>query len=133
MSRHEFIPISDEVDLLAKNVVDSAFQVHRELGPGLLESVYQTCLCYELSLRKIKFEKELLLPVRYKQLQLESGLRLDLLIESSIIVELKSVEKVLPIHEAQILTYLKLTGCRLGFLINFNEVRIKDGIKRIVL
>ncbi|MCA9041418.1 MAG: GxxExxY protein [Planctomycetaceae bacterium] len=133
MNRQEFIPVSEKVDQLARTIIDSAFQVHRELGPGLLESVYQSCLCYELSSRKIKFEQEIVLPIKYKKLLLESGLRLDLLIEKSIIVELKSVEKILPIHEAQILTYLKITGCRLGLIINFNEVRIKSGIKRLVL
>ena len=128
-----FQPISDRVEELATEVIDAALQVYRALGPGLLESVYQTCLCHELSLRKIPFQKEVELPVVYKSMRLDAGLRLDLLIDDVIILELKSVEKIIPVHEAQLLTYLKLTGKRLGFLLNFNVPLMKQGTKRIIL
>ena len=128
-----FEPIPAETEVVAKVLVDAAFSVHRELGPGLLESVYETCLCHELSLRGVKFQSQVPLPVKYRGIQLEGGLRLDLVVENRLVVELKAVEKLLPVHEAQVLTYLKLSNHRLGFLLNFNVPRIKDGIKRIVL
>jgi GxxExxY protein len=105
-------PIS-ELDLIARSVVDSAFTVHRELGPGLLESVYQACFCEELSSRGISFQKQVTLPIKYKTLRLESGLRLDLLVKDSIIVELKSVRQIEPIFKAQLLSYLRLSRLRL--------------------
>jgi GxxExxY protein len=114
-------------------VVDSAFSVHRELGPGLLESVYEVCLCRELTLRKIPFAAQVSLPITYKGLRLDAGLRLDLLVADSIIVELKSVQRIDPVFEAQLLSYLKLTGLRLGLLINFNVPLIKHGISRVAL
>jgi GxxExxY protein len=123
--------ISDEIDRIARVVVDAAFQVHVALGPGLLESVYESCLCHELAERNIRFERQKLLPVRYRNLQIDAGLRLDLLVEECVIVEIKSVESLHPIHEAQLITYLKLSDLRLGLLINFNVMRIKDGIKRM--
>lgn len=128
-----FEPIPAEVETAAKALVDAAYSVHRELGPGLLESVYEACLCHELSLRGIQFQSQVALPVKYREIQLNGGLRLDLVIENRLIVELKADETILPVHEAQVLTYLKLSGHRLGLLLNFNVPRIKDGIKRIVL
>lgn len=124
------IPIPAEVDEVAKQVVDAAY---RAMGPGLLESVYEACLCCELSRRGLKFEKQVEVPIVYEGVRLESGLRLDLLVADLVVVELKAVEQLLPIHEAQLLTYLKLTGKRLGLIVNFNTTLIKDGIKRIAL
>ncbi len=114
-------------------MVDGAFAVHKELGPGLLESVYEMCLCRELTIRKIPFTAQVPLPITYKGLRLDAGLRLDLLVADSIIVELKSVQRMEPVFEAQLLSYLKLTGLRLGLLINFNVPLIKHGITRIAL
>lgn len=132
LGRETYQPIPKRVDDLSAEVVDAAFQVHRTLGPGLLESVYQNCICHELSIRKIPFQTEVELPVIYKDVRLESGFRLDILVDDCLILELKSVENVLPLHEAQLLTYLKLTEKRLGILLNFNVVLMKDGIKRVV-
>jgi GxxExxY protein len=114
-------------------VVDAAFAVHKELGPGLLESVYEACLCRELSLRNIPFRAQVALPVTYKGMRVEAGLRLYLLVADAIIVELKSVQRIEPVFEAQLLSYLKLTGLRLGLLINFNVPLIKHGITRVAL
>ena len=108
-------------------------EVHRELGPGLLESVYERCLCHELQLRKIAFQSQLALPIRYKGETLESGLRVDVLVEERVVLELKSVDELTAVHEAQVLTYLKLAKKRLGLLINFNVPLIKDGIRRFVM
>lgn len=127
----EQIPV--EVDDVARQIVDSAFQVHKRLGPGLLESVYERCLCLELSKRKIAFESQKALPIFYDDVKIDGGLRLDLLVANSVIVELKAIESLLPIHEAQLLTYLRLSEHRLGLLINFNVTLIKNGIKRIAL
>jgi GxxExxY protein len=128
-----FDPIPADVETATKALVDAAFSVHRELGPGLLESVYEACLCHELSWRGIQFQSQVALPVKYRGIQLNGGLRLDLVIENRLIVELKAVETILPVHEAQVLTDLKLSGHRLGLLLTFNVPRIKDGIKRIFL
>ena len=122
-----------EVDQLARQVVDAAFRVHSELGPGLLEGVYEVCLAHELKKRGIPFERQLSLPVIYDGVHIEAGLRLDLLVASELIVEIKAVESLLPVHKAQVLTYLKLSGRTLGLLINFNVPLIKDGIKRVIL
>jgi len=127
-----FDPITADVEALAASVVDAAFQVHKALGPGLLESVYETCLCYELNQRRIPFKSQVALPIHYNGLTLDNGLRLDMLIDGKLIVELKAVEKMQSLYNAQLLTYLKLSGLRLGLLINFNTALIKDGIKRIV-
>jgi len=116
---------------LTERVIGACIEIHRALGPGLLESAYEECLCYELSQVGIKFERQKALPVHYKEVNLECGYRLDLLIEQKLIVELKAVEHLLPIHEAQLLTYLKLSGLTLGLLINFNVPVLKSGIKRI--
>ena len=127
----EQIPV--ETDRVAKQVVDAAFAVHVALGPGLLESVYEICVVHELVKRGLQVERQVSLPVCYDGMKLDAGLRLDLLVEGQIIVELKAVECLLPVHEAQLLTYLKLAGMRLGLLINFNSRIIRDGIKRLAL
>jgi GxxExxY protein len=129
----EFLPVPAELDLLAKTVVDAAFKVHSALGPGLLESVYEICLAHELKKRGVKIATQVSLPVVYDGVRLDAGLRLDFLVEEQLVVELKAVETMLPVFEAQLLTYLKLTSKRLGLLVNFNVPKIKDGIKRIVL
>ncbi len=126
-------PLSPEVDAVARQIVDAAFKVHSTLGPGLLESVYEVCLAYELGKRGLKVERQVELPVRYDNIALDCGLRLDLIVGEAVVVELKAVEALLPVHQAQVLTYLKLSGHRLGLLINFNVARIKDGIKRLIL
>jgi GxxExxY protein len=126
-------PIPKETDRVAHQVVDAAFAVHVALGPGLLESIYEACLVHELHQRGYKAERQLLLPVVYRNLRLDAGLRLDLVVERRVVVELKAVESILPVHKAQLLTYLKLSGYRLGLLINFNSVLIKDGTHRVVL
>lgn len=114
-------------------IIGCAIEVHRELGPGLLESAYEECLCYELSMRNIPLERQVMLPVVYKGNRLESVYRIDLLIDKKVVVELKSIEKLLPIHDAQLITYLKLTGIKTGLLLNFNAAVLKDGIRRMVL
>ncbi|MBI5307889.1 MAG: GxxExxY protein [Planctomycetes bacterium] len=121
-----------EFDQLSKKVIGLAIEVHRELGPGLLENTYKQCLAYELSQAGINFKIEVELPVKYKNILISCGYRIDLLIEDTLIIELKSVDKILPIHEAQLLTYMKLSGIKTGLLINFNEMLLKDGIKRFV-
>lgn len=118
---------------MARAVVDAAFAVHKALGPGLLESVYEVCLTHELTKRGLDMARQLQLPVVYDGLQLDAALRLDLLVARCVVVELKAVETILPVHHAQVLTYLKLTGHRLGLLINFNVPLIRDGIKRVIL
>ena len=117
---------------LTKRIIGAAIEVHKAIGPGLLESAYQTCLAQEFRLRSIAFETEKPVPIIYKGIQLDCGYRLDFLVENKIIVEIKSVEGLLPIHEAQLLTYLRLTGCKIGLLINFNVPILKNGIKRII-
>lgn len=114
------------------DIIAAAIEVHRNLGPGLLESTYEICLCHELSLRGLPFQKQLALPVHYKGIQLDAGYRIDVFVESQIIVELKSVEAIAPIHSAQLLTYLRLTNREVGLLINFNVVMLKEGIKRLI-
>jgi len=126
-------PVPVELDRIAKLVVEAAFKVHKSLGPGLLESVYEICLAHEIGKSNLSIERQVALPVIYDNIRMDAGLRIDLLVEDSLIVELKAVEEILPVHEAQVLTYLKLTGHRLGLLINFNVPLIRDGIKRIAL
>ena len=118
---------------LSNKVIGCAIEVHRHLGPGLLESTYQQCLAHELGLNGIDFSVESPLPVVYKDITLDCGYRIDLFVENEIILELKSVEKLLPIHEAQLLTYLKLADVKQGFLINFNVTQLKEGLKSYVL
>lgn len=114
-------------------ILDAAFQVHKELGPGLLESTYEACLSYEAIQRGLFIETQLPLPVIYKEVKLECGYRIDILAERKVIVELKAVEALNDVYMAQVLTYMKLSGCKLGYLINFNVKQLKDGIRRIVL
>jgi GxxExxY protein len=128
-----FEPISNRVENAASAVVDVAVKVHKALGPGLLESVYETCICYELSKRAIAFRRQVELPVRYDEVLIEAGFRIDVLVDECVIVELKAVDKVIPVHEAQLLTYMKLAGVRVGFILNFNVPLLKDGIKRMAL
>jgi GxxExxY protein len=118
---------------LTGQIIGAAIEVHRELGPGLLESAYQACLAREFSLRNLPFEQEKPLPVEYKGTRVDCGYRLDFIVAGKVVVELKAVDAVQKVHEAQLLTYLKLTGCRVGLLINFNVPVLKDGIKRMVL
>lgn len=122
----------EEIELVAKQLVDSMLAVHRELGPGLLESTYQACLAYELRDRGVEVRCEVELPVKYKGLAIEAGYRIDMMVADCIVIENKSVQALVPIHEAQLLTYMKLSGCRLGFLVNWNVPLVKDGIKRMV-
>ncbi len=117
---------------LTRNLIGAAIEVHKALGPGLLESVYEECLASELEWRKIAFERQVPVPIEYRGKRLHVDLRIDLLVERKIVVELKAVEALLPVHEAQLLTYLRLTRCRWGLLINFNVPVLKDGVKRMV-
>lgn len=118
---------------LTEKVIGAAIEVHRHLGPGLLESAYESCLCYELIRRDLSFERQKHLAIDYKEIQIDCGYRLDIVIDDRVIVETKSVTAIGPIHEAQILTYLKLSRIRIGLLINFNELILKNGIRRFVL
>ena len=123
---------NDCFEAIATEIVDAAYTVHKEMGPGLLESVYEFCLVKEFQIRKIKCETQVCVPLLYKGYEISRDLRIDLLIEDEIIIELKAVESILPVHEAQIISYLKLMDKRLGFLINFNVPIIKHGMKRFV-
>jgi GxxExxY protein len=125
-------PSREEIESVAKVVVDAIVKVHRALGPGLLESTYQVCLAHELRNRQLDARSEVRLPVRYDGIEIEAGYRIDTLVQECLIVENKSVQTLAPIHEAQLLTYLKLSGHRLGLLVNWNVPLIKDGIKRLV-
>jgi GxxExxY protein len=129
---HKDTKITKKSDELSSIIIGSAIEVHRNLGPGLLESAYEECLCYEFNSKGLSFERQKPLPVKYKGILLDCGYRIDILVNSLVIVELKAVEKVEPIHEAQLLTYLKLSDLWLGLLINFNVPVLKDGIKRMV-
>ena len=119
-----------ELNKISEKIIGAAIQVHSTLGPGLLESAYEACLKYELEKQELKVSSQVVLPVIYDEMKIDLGYRLDLLVEDSVIVELKAVNKITPIHEAQLLSYLKLSGKRLGLLINFNVILLKDGIKR---
>ncbi|MCU1309946.1 MAG: hypothetical protein JWO20_1071 [Candidatus Angelobacter sp.] len=121
-----------ELNPLSRVILDSVFRVHTALGPGLLESAYQGCLLHELRQQGCKISSEVVLPVNYNGVKIDLGYRIDLLVEDAIILELKAVERILPIHQAQVLSYLKLSGKQLGFLLNFNVLHMKDGIKRVV-
>jgi GxxExxY protein len=120
-----------ELNEISGHVVDAAMKVHSALGPGLIENAYEACLRYELEKRGVRVKAQVGLPVVYDGKQIDLGYRLDLLVEDAVIVELKAVEKIAPIHEAQLLSYLKLSGKKLGLLINFNVLHLKDGIKRM--
>lgn len=121
-----------EINKISEAIIGAAIEVHRAVGPGLLEAAYEECLCYELALRKIPYKRQVLLPLIYKECRLDCGYRLDLLVDDAVIVEIKAVEKILPIHEAQVLNYLKLGGWQLGLLINFNVRILAAGVRRIV-
>ena len=118
---------------LTEQIIGAAIEVHKALGPGLLEGVYEECLCHEFKLRNLVFERQLLVPVFYKGVTLDCGYRLDIVVASSVILELKSIERVLPIHEAQLLTYMRLLSKSVGFIINFNVPVLRNGIIRKVL
>ena len=120
-------------DPLSEKVIGFAIDVHRCLGPGLLESAYEECLCFELHSHAIPFRRQAPLPVVYKSVKLECGYRMDIVVENQLVVEVKTVEKLMPIHDAQLLTYLKLSGIHVGLLLNFNTPVLKNGIKRLVL
>ena len=120
------------INELSSSIIGAAIEVHKVIGPGLLESAYEECLCYELGLRRISFERQKPLPVVYKNRQLECGYRLDIIVDKVIILELKSCDRIESIHKAQLLTYLKLSGLTLGLLLNFNAVVMRDGIVRVV-
>jgi len=121
------------IDTIGTSIVDSAFRVHQKLGPGLLEKVYETCLAYELEKKGLKVERQKAIPIVYDSISFEEGFRLDLLVEDSVIVEMKATEKDNPLWQAQLLSYMKMTKIKLGFLINFNTPLFKQGIKRFVL
>lgn len=125
--------LPEDFENIATDIVDAAFRVHSSLGPGLLESVYETCLDYELRRRRLVVAKQVPVPIHYEDLRIEAGLRLDLLVENKVIIEIKAVERIIAVHAAQVLSYLKLAKLRLGFLINFNVPQIRDGIRRYAL
>lgn len=125
--------IASELNSISGKIVQAAYTVHSTLGPGLLESVYEVCLSHEFKKQGLRVERQVTLPIMYDDFFLETGLRLDMLVNDSVVIELKVIETILPVHLSQILTYLKLSGRRLGLLLNFNVVKIRDGIKRVVL
>ena len=127
------MPKFKDINDLTGEVIGAAIEVHKSLGPGLLESAYEECLCHELKLREVHFERQKDLPVEYKGIKLDCGYRLDVVVDGSLIVELKSCETLQPIHDAQLLTYLKLTCIDVGLLINFNVPVLKEGIKRLTI
>lgn len=128
-----YTPLSEKEEYIAGKIVDAAYIVHKTLGPGLLEKVYEICLCHEFYKQGLKFQKQVDIPIEYDGIIFNEGLRIDILVEDLIICELKAIDNINPLYEAQLLSYLKLTGKRLGFLINFNVPLIKNGIKRIIL
>ena len=123
---------SEKLNHITDQIIGAAIEVHRALGPGLLESAYEACLAFELAQRGLKVEPQKPLPVVYKEVHLDCGYRLDLLVENAVIVEIKAVESLAPIHQAQLLSYLRLSGCKVGLLINFNVKILKDGLRRLV-
>ncbi|MBV9288516.1 MAG: GxxExxY protein [Hyphomicrobiales bacterium] len=126
-------PVSERADRTARQCVDAALQVHKALGPGLLESAYEHCLAYELVQQGLSVQRQIALPIIYADAKLDAGYRLDLVVNGLVIVEIKSVDALAPIHDAQLLTYLKLSGLRIGLLMNFNVVLFKHSLKRLVL
>ena len=131
MKKYE--PIPEELNVIGKKIVDAAYTVHKNLGPGLLEKVYEACFCHELQKRDLKYQRQLYIPIVYDGIEFDEGLRLDVLVEDKVICELKALENVNPVWEAQILSHLKLTDNRLGYLINFNVPLMKNGIRRFVI
>ena len=128
----EFEKTSEREEVVAKKIVDAAYKVHKALGPGLLEKIYEACFCHELRKRELSYQRQVDIPIEYDGLKFDEGLRLDVLVEELIICEIKAVDKMNPVWQAQLLSYLKLTGKRIGFLINFNVPIAKNGIKRII-
>jgi GxxExxY protein len=122
-----------EFDIVSKEIIGCSIEVHRQLGPGLLESAYEECLMYELSRKELYVKRQTPIPVVYKDIRLDCGYRIDLLVENSVVIELKSVDSLAPIHHAQILTYMRFSGINTGLLINFNVTILKNGLKRFVL
>jgi GxxExxY protein len=133
LHQKKYMPISDELDIMGKKIVDAAYTVHKSLGPGLLEKVYEICFCHELAKRGLTYQRQIDIPVVYDGITFSEVLRLDVLVEDNIICEIKAVDLVNPVWEAQVLSHMKLTNKRLGYLINFNVVNIGQGIKRFVL
>jgi len=131
MNKYE--PLPDDLEIIAKKIVDAAFTIHKRLGPGLLEKVYEICFCHELHKRGLRSRRQITIPIIYDNLKFKDGLRLDVLVEEKVICELKALEIVNPVWEAQVLSHLKLTENRLGFLINFNVSLMKEGIRRFVI
>lgn len=129
----DHVPLPPETEDIAKQIVDAAFTVHKVLGPGLLENVYEVCFCHELKKRGVSFQRQVSVPIIYDGITFNEGLRLDVLVEGKVICELKTVENLNDVHQAQLLSQMKLAGKRLGFLINFNVAVIKYGIKRMIL
>ena len=129
----DFKPLSKREEVIAQKIVDAAYMVYKQLGPGLLERVYEVCFCHELSKRELKYQRQVGIPIEYDGIVFDEGLRIDVLVEDSIICELKTVDEMNAVWEAQVLSHLKLTNNRLGFLINFNVPIIKNGIKRFIL
>ena len=129
----QYRPLSQKEEEIAKEIVDAAYTVHKKLGPGLLEKVYEVCFCHELTKRGLKNKRQIDIPIVYDGITFDEGLRLDVLVEDSVICEIKAIENINPVWEAQILSHLRMIGKRLGFLINFNVPIIKKGIKRIIL
>ncbi|MDZ4736808.1 MAG: GxxExxY protein [Rhodospirillaceae bacterium] len=125
--------MAEERDSRTAQVIGLAIDVHRELGPGLLESAYEQCLCYELQQAGVSFQRQVPLPVRYKAVNLECGYRLDVVVDGSLVLEIKAIERLLPIHDAQMLSYLKLGGFRVGLLLNFHSPVLKNGNRRLVV
>ncbi|MEA3365137.1 MAG: GxxExxY protein [Candidatus Hydrogenedentes bacterium] len=123
---------TERINTLTGAVVDAAFKVHSTLGPGLLESAYEVCLAHELRQRGFAVQRQVEMPIEYEGIKIDAGYRLDLIVENEVVIELKAVQELLPIHEAQLLTYLRLSGMKAGLLINFNQRLLKDGIKRMV-
>ena len=121
-----------DIEEIATKIVAAAIKVHSVLGPGLLESSYQKCMEYELKKDGLRVECEVALPIIYEKVRIDAGYRIDMIVEDAVIIENKTVEKIMPIHEAQLLTYLKMTDCKIGFILNWNVTRMKDGIKRMV-
>ncbi|MFC1725176.1 GxxExxY protein [candidate division KSB1 bacterium] len=124
--------IRKKANIITEKVIGASIEVHKSLGPGLLESIYEECLCFELDQLKLSYDRQVNIPVVYKNLKLDGGYRVDLIVENLVIIELKTVEKILPVHEAQLLTYLKITKIPIGLLLNFNVPVLKEGLKRIV-
>jgi GxxExxY protein len=124
--------IFERGNAISEEVIGAAIAIHRHFGPGLLESAYESCLCHELFLRNIRFQRQLILPLTYKGINVDSGYKIDILVEGIVVVELKAVERLAGVHEAQLLTYLKLSNRYQGLLLNFNQLRLCDGIKRVI-